>query len=111
MRPVVAIPAVLLVVCATGCVTDREDDAQDLDGHVQGMPGVADTEVRYHNDFTNGENFDLTVTLRPDITEPQVRQVGGYFVEHATGTGLAEDSAGLSLRLPVVPPPPKNSGI
>ncbi|MCZ8381700.1 hypothetical protein O6P37_22775 [Mycobacterium sp. CPCC 205372] len=111
MRPVVAIPAILLVVCTAGCVTNREDDARDLDRHVHGMPGVAGTEVRYHNDFTNGENFDLTVTLDPGITEPQVRQVGGYFVEHATGTGLAEDSAEMSLRLPVVPPPPKNSGI
>jgi hypothetical protein len=111
MRRVVAIPAVLLVVCTAGCVTDREDDAGDLDRHVRGMPGVADTEVRYHSDFTSGENFDLTVTLEPGITEPQVRQVGGYFVEHATGTGLAENSAELSLRLPVVPPPPKDSGI
>jgi hypothetical protein len=110
-RPAFAIPAVLLAVCTAGCMIDREDDAQDLDRHVRGMPGVAETEVRYRSDFTNGENFDLTVTLHPDITEAQVRQIGGYFVEHASETGLAETSAELDLRLPAVPPPPKNSDI
>jgi hypothetical protein len=108
MRRAVAIPAVLLAMCTAGWVVNREDDAQDLDRHLRGLPGVADTEIRYSSDFTNGENFDLTVTLDPNITEPQVRQVGGYFVEHATATGLAEDSAELWLRLPIVPAPPEN---
>jgi hypothetical protein len=109
VRPIVAVLVLILVSCTVaGCVVNRRDDAQDLDRHLGTMPGVADTEMRYSSDFTNGEAFDLTVTLGQAITETQVREVAGYFADHTAATGLAEDSAELSLRLPIVPPPQKS---
>ena len=88
-------------------MADRRDDAEDLDQHVRTMPGVADTEMRYSSDFTAGEQLGLTVTLDRDVTDAQVRDIGGYFTDHTGATGLAEVSAELLLRLPIVPPPPK----
>ncbi len=95
-----------LGLTAAGCLLDRRGDAEDLDRHIRAMPGVADTDMTYGNTFTSGENFDLDVSLQQDITEPQIRDIGKYFANRTDETGLAERSAELSLRLPIVPPPP-----
>lgn len=91
---------------AVGCFLDNRRDAEDLDRHVRAMPGVADTDMTYGNTFTSGERFDLDVTLQQDITEPQIRDIAQYFAHRTDQTGLAERSAELSLRMPIVPPPP-----
>lgn len=91
---------------AAGCIFDNRSDAEDLDRHIRAMPGVADTDMRYGNTFTSGEHFDLYVTLRQDVTESQIRDIGRYFADRTDETGLAERSAELSLRLPIMPPPP-----
>ena len=51
-----------------------------------------------------GENFNLAVTLQQDVTEAQIRDVARYFADRTDATGLAERSASLSLRLPIVAP-------
>ena len=91
---------------AAACFLDNRRDAEDLDRHVRAMPGVADTDMTYRKTYTSGENFDLDVTLRQDITEPQIRAIARYFAVRTDQTGLAERSADLSLRLPIAPPPP-----
>ncbi|MFL0243305.1 hypothetical protein [Mycobacterium sp. SMC-17] len=100
---------VAIGVTAVGCIFGRRGDAEDLDRHVRAMPGVADTDMTYVNSFTSGERFDLNVTLRQDITEPQIRDIGKFFASRTDDTGLAERSAELWLRLPVVPPPAPNN--
>lgn len=106
-----ALVVVLAAITAmlSACVVNRRDAAEDLDRHVRTMAGVADTDMNYTSDFTNGEGFRLTVALKPDVTERQIRDIGGYFATRSTQTGLAESSAQLSLRLPVMPPPPKTN--
>lgn len=94
---------------AAGCFLDNRRGADDLDRHVRAMPGVADTDMTYGNTFTSGEHFDLDVTLQHDITEPQIQDIAQYFAHRTDETGLAERSADLSLRLPLVPPPPTNN--
>ncbi|MUL78905.1 hypothetical protein [Mycolicibacterium sp. CBMA 226] len=91
---------------AAGCIFDRRGDAEDLDRHIRAMPGVADTDMTYGNTFTSGEHFDLNVTLQQDITESQIRDIGKYFAGRTDLTGLSERSAELSLRMPIMPPPP-----
>jgi hypothetical protein len=93
---------------AAGCFLDRRSDAEHLDRHVRALPGVAATDMTYDKNFTSGENFRLKVTLQQNVTDPQIRDIGKYFADRTDETGLAERSADLSLRLPIVPPPPKN---
>ncbi len=110
IRLVIAAAMVLAIgVTAAGCIFGRRGDAEDLDRHVRAMPGVADTDMTYVNSFTSGERFDLDVTLRQDITESQLRDIGKFFAGRTDETGLADRSAELWLRLPIVPPPaPEN---
>ncbi|MUL48443.1 hypothetical protein FZI85_27240 [Mycobacterium sp. CBMA293] len=113
LTPIRLVIATVMVMAigftAAGCIFGRRSDAEDLDRHVRAMPGVADTDMTYHNTFTSGERFDLNVTLQQDITEPQIRDIGKFFANRTDATGLADRSAELFLRLPVVPPPsPKN---
>lgn len=96
-----------IALMAASCFIDRRSDAENLDRHVRAMAGVADTDMRYDKNFTSGENFNLTVTLQQDVTEEQIRDVARYFADRTDATGLAERSADLSLRLPIVPPPAK----
>ncbi|SLJ75735.1 Uncharacterised protein [Mycobacteroides abscessus subsp. abscessus] len=110
IRLVMATAMVVAIgVSAAGCIFGRRGAAEDLDRHVRAMPGVADTDMTYVNSFTSGERFDLNVTLRQDITEPQIRDIGKFFASRTDDTGLAERSAELWLRLPVVPPPAPNN--
>lgn len=109
IRRTIATAAVLAIAATTaGCFLDRRGDAEDLERHVRALPGVAETDMSYDKNFTSGENFDLNVTLQQDVTEAQIREIGKYFADRTDETGLAERSADLSLRLPIVPPPPKN---
>lgn len=88
---------------------DRGGDAKRLDQQMRGMPGVADTDMDYKSDITNGERFGLTVMLRPDVTDQQVSDIGRMFVDTSARTGLDERSADLKLRYPTDPAPPKNN--
>ena len=107
MKLTIAIATILTIAfTAAGCLFDRRSDDEDLDRHIRAMPGVADTDMTYGNTFTSGEHFDLNVTLQQDITEPQIRDIGKYFANRTDRTGLAERSAELSVRMPIVPPPP-----
>ena len=103
-----ALLAVAVLCCTTGCF-DRNGDAVRLDQQIRGMPGVADTHMKYKSDFTSGERFELTVTLRPNVTDQQVSDVGRTFADTTARTGLDERSANLTLRYPIDPPPPKNN--
>lgn len=91
---------------AAGCFLDNRSDAEDLDRHIRAMPGVANTDMTYRKTYTSGERFDLNVTLQQDITEQQIQDIGRYFANRTDETGLADRSAELSLRLPILPPPP-----
>lgn len=109
-RSIVAAVIATTVWSAVSCsLFDRSGDAKRLDQQIRGMPGVADTDMDYKSDFTNGERFDLTVTLRPDVTDQQVSDIGRTFVDTTARTGLDERSADLKLRYPIDPPPPKNN--
>lgn len=96
-----------IALMATSCFFDHRSEAEELDRHVRAMAGVADTDMHYDKNFTSGENFNLAVTLQQDVTEAQIRDVARYFADRTDATGLAERSASLSLRLPIVPPPAK----
>lgn len=106
----IAIAVVLAIgFTAAVCLFDRRGDAEELDRHVRAMPGVAHTDMTYRNTYTSGERFSLDVTLQQDITEQQIQDIGRYFANRTDETGLAERSADLFLRLPILPlPPPEN---
>ncbi len=110
IRASIATATVLVIgFTAAGCFLNRSSDADDLNRHIRAMPGVADTDMTYRTHMTSGERFDLNVTLQQDITEAQIRDIGKYFANGTDKTGLAEHSAALSLRLPIVPPPARGN--
>jgi len=110
-RSIVAAVIATTAWSAVSCslLFDRSGDAKHLDQQIHGMPGVADTDVDYKSDFTSGERFDLTVMLRPDVTDQQVSDIGRAFVDVTNKTGLSERSAELALRYPINPPPPTSN--
>jgi len=103
----IAIVVVLAIgFAAAVCWFDRRGEAEELDRHIRAMPGVAHTDMTYSNTYTSGERFSMDVALQQDITEQQIQDIGRYFANRTDETGLAERSAYLFLRLPILPPPP-----
>lgn len=83
VRARIRIPAAAAVLVASAVVTagctgapDRSQEARQLEGSLSAMPGVANADVLYSNDFENGATLIVKLSL-PDATRQQVVDVVG----------------------------------
>jgi len=101
---------VVMLVVAVACTPDRSGDADKIRAELQGMPGVAASDVVYLNDFENGANLDIDLDMT-QATEPEIGSaaqrveelVGTQFSDHRQKTTITvadradiEYSTGLS---------------